>query len=305
MIAATLRDASARPPRATVAPAELRDVWKSYGKVAALAGVSLRVEPGEVVAILGPNGAGKTTAIRVLLGLRTPDRGTVQLFERDPRRPESRTRVGCTPQETGLPQTLRVVEAVEFASAHFPDPVPTGELLDRFGLTPLARRQTGGLSGGERRRLAVALAFVGAPPLVVLDEPSTGLDVHARRLLWQGISAYATSGGTVLLSTHDLDEAEALASQVVVLARGTVLADGGVEEIRARAGVSRIRVRGPTPAVPGVLRREVTGGFSVLFTRHPGAVVRRLVEANTRLDELEVVRASLEEAFLDLTREEA
>jgi ABC-2 type transport system ATP-binding protein len=282
--------------------AELRDVCKSYPRVTALAGVSLRVQAGDVVAILGPNGAGKSTAIHILLGLRAPDRGRALIFGESPTRPLTRQRVGCTPQETGLPQTLRVAEALSFVSAHYPSPVSSAELMERFDLTALARRQTGGLSGGERRRLAVALAFAGTPPLVVLDEPSAGLDVHSRRLLWHAIRSYATEGGAVLLSTHDLDEAESLASRVVVLARGLVLADGPVDEIRERAGVSRVRLRAPVPAVTGVLRREEAAGVTTLYTRDAGAVVRRLAEQGSSLAELEVVRASLEEAFLDLTR---
>jgi ABC-2 type transport system ATP-binding protein len=292
-------------PPGIVHAAELADVHKAYGKVLALAGVSLRVDAGDVVALLGPNGAGKTTAIRVLLGLRSPDRGTARLFGRNPRVPAARRRIGCTPQETGLPQTLRVAETLTFACAHFPSPTPVGDLLERFALTELARRQTGALSGGERRRLAVALAFAGAPSLVVLDEPSSGLDIQSRRLLWHGVAAYAVDGGTVLLSTHDLEEAEALATRVVVLARGAVLADGSVAEIRARAGVSRIRLTSPAPSIAGVIRQDERAGGSVLYTREPGAVVRRLVEQGSTLAGLEVARASLEEAFLDLTGEQS
>jgi len=305
MIAFTASLTPVVSPAGIVPAAELADVHKTYGRVPALAGVSLRVSPGDVVALLGPNGAGKTTAIRILLGLRTPDRGKARLFGKNPRAPSARRRVGCTPQETGLPQTLRVAETLAFACAHFPSPTPVGDLLERFALTALARRQTGALSGGERRRLAVALAFAGAPSLVVLDEPSSGLDIQSRRLLWHGVTAYAVAGGTVLLSTHDLDEAEALATRVVVLARGAVLADGSVAEIRARAGVSRIRLTSSAPPVAGVIRREETAGGSVLYTREPGAVVRRLVEHGSTLAGLEVVQASLEEAFLDLTGEQS
>jgi ABC-2 type transport system ATP-binding protein len=209
-----------------VIAAALRAVTKRFGSAAALDGVDLEVGAGEVLALLGPNGAGKTTAVAILLGLRRPDEGRAELFGGDPARPASRARVGVTPQETGFPPTLRVREVVELVRAHFPSPAPTPELLDRFGLAELGRRQTGGLSGGERRRLAVALAFAGRPEAVFLDEPTVGLDVESRRTVWCEIERYAGEGGTVLLTTHHLDEAQRLAPRVVVLARGRVVAEG-------------------------------------------------------------------------------
>src|SRR5262245_12656355 len=160
------------------------EVSRRYGDVLALDRVSLDVHPGEIVGLLGPNGAGKSTLLNLLAGLRRPSSGKVELFGGDPRDPARRKKLGVTPQETGLPSTLKVAECVEFVARHFSDPVPTGELIDRFGLSEVARRQTGGLSGGQKRRLAVALAFVGRPRLVLLDEPTTGLDVTARRALW-------------------------------------------------------------------------------------------------------------------------
>ncbi|MBQ0992940.1 ABC transporter ATP-binding protein, partial [Micromonospora sp. H61] len=205
---------------------------RRYGDVLALDRVDLEVRAGELVGLLGPNGAGKSTLMNLLVGLRRPSSGRVELFGRDPRDPASRRQIGVTPQETGLPGTLRVGEVVDFVSAHYPDPVPRAELLDRFGLADLARRQTGGLSGGQRRRLAVALAFVGRPRLVLLDEPTTGLDVAARHTLWAAIRAFHDDGGTVLLSSHYLEEVEALAHRVVVIGQGRVLADDTVDAVR-------------------------------------------------------------------------
>jgi ABC-2 type transport system ATP-binding protein len=206
--------------------AALRRVTKRFGAVVALDGVDLELRSGELLAVLGRNGAGKTTALSVLLGLRRADSGRAELFGDDPRRPASRAQIGVTPQDAGFPPTLRVREIVDLVAAHFATPVATGELLERFGLTGCARRQAGGLSGGERRRLSVALAFVGRPLALFLDEPTTGLDVEARRDVWAELRAYAAGGGTILLTTHYLEEAEALASRVVVLACGRVVAEG-------------------------------------------------------------------------------
>jgi ABC-2 type transport system ATP-binding protein len=218
------------------AAVRLRAVEKRFGKLTALRRVDLTVEPGEIVALLGPNGAGKTTLVSILLGLRRPDAGAAELFGRDPRNRRARTAVGVTPQEMSFPPTLHAREIVDFVRAHYPASVATEELLDRFELTALARRQVGGLSGGERRRLAVALAFAGAPQLVVLDEPTTGLDVESRRGVWVEIERYAGGGGTVLLTTHNLEEAEVLSNRIVVIAEGAILAEGTASTVKSLAG---------------------------------------------------------------------
>jgi ABC-2 type transport system ATP-binding protein len=236
--------------------AELRGVHKRYGTVEALRGVDLEVRPGELVALLGPNGAGKTTAVSVLLGQRRPDAGSARLFGRDPTGPAARRAVGATPQVTGFPDGLTVAEVVDLVRVHYPGPVATPELLARFGLAGVAGRRAGGLSGGQQRRLAVALAFAGRPRLVVLDEPTTGLDTEARRELWQVVRAFVADGGAVLLTTHYLEEAQALASRVVVLAGGTVIAHGSVDQITARAGLQVER-----PSLEEAVLR-LTGGRS-------------------------------------------
>jgi ABC-2 type transport system ATP-binding protein len=218
--------------------AALRRVSKRFGEAVALDRVDFAVEAGEVVALVGPNGAGKTTALAILLGLRRPDEGTAEVFGVDPRQVRARLAVGVTPQESGFPPTLRVREIVELVRAHFPCAVPTDELLDRFRLGTIARRQTGGLSGGERRRFSVALAFAGDPAAIFLDEPTAGLDVESRRSVWAEIDRYSADGGTVLLTTHYLEEAERLAGRIGLLAQGRVVAEGSPSQLADRARAS-------------------------------------------------------------------
>jgi ABC-2 type transport system ATP-binding protein len=244
------------------AVAELRGVHKRYGKVQALRGVDLQLRPGELVALLGPNGAGKTTAVGVLLGQRRPDAGSARLFGRDPTLPATRRLVGATPQVAGFPDNLTVAEVVNFVRVHYPAPAATPELLGRFGLAELAGRRAGGLSGGQTRRLAVALAFAGRPRLVVLDEPTTGLDVETRRGLWALLQDFVADGGAVLLTTHYLEEAQALASRVVVIADGTIVAHGSVEDITTRAGFSPGHLRVPSPSGLEEAILRLTGGRS-------------------------------------------
>jgi ABC-2 type transport system ATP-binding protein len=282
--------------------AQTFSVGRTYRSVNALHDVSLSVAAGELVGLLGPNGAGKTTLLNLLTGVRRPTSGRVELFGGDPTRAENRRRIGVTPQETGLPATLRVGECVDLVAAHFPDPLPRGELLERFGLADLARRQTGGLSGGQRRRLAVALAFVGRPRLVFLDEPTTGLDVSARHALWEGIRAFHADGGTALLTSHYLEEIEALAQRVVVLGEGRVLADDTVDAIRSRVGVRRVSLRATDlPALAGVLHESHVDGRTDLLTTDADQLVRDLVAKGVAFNDLEVRPTSLEEAFLTLT----
>ncbi len=218
--------------------AALWRVSKRFGETLALEQVDLAVDAGDIVALLGPNGAGKTTALSILLGLRRPDEGRAEVFGVDPRRPSARVAVGVTPQESGFPPTLRVREIVDLVRAHFSDPAPTDELLQRFDLGGIERRQAGGLSGGERRRLSVALAFAGEPAAIFLDEPTSGLDVESRRAVWGEIDRYSADGGTVLLTTHYLDEAQRLASRIVLIARGRVVAEGTADSLAGQASAS-------------------------------------------------------------------
>jgi ABC-2 type transport system ATP-binding protein len=279
------------------------EVSRRYGDVLALDRVTLDVAAGELVGLLGPNGAGKTTLVSLLTGVRKPTAGRVQLCGGDPRDPASRRALGVTPQETGLPPSLRVGEVVDFVRAHFPEPLGRDELLARFGLSDLVNRQTGGLSGGQRRRVAVALAFAGRPRIVFLDEPSTGLDVEARHALWNGIRTFSDEGGTVLLTSHYLEEIEALARRVVVIGGGRVLADDTVPAVRNLVAIRRVSLTScaPLPQLPGVVGVERDGGRTHLMTADSDRLVRDLVDSDVPFSDLEVRPTSLEEAFLTLT----
>jgi len=278
-----------------VSVAAVDGVTKRFGRVTALAGVTFAVERGEVVALLGANGAGKSTALALLLGLRRPDAGAARLFGLDPRLAAARHGLGVALQDSAFPMTLRVRELLELVRAHYPAPAPAVSLLDRFGLAPLAGRQLGGLSGGERRRVAVALAFAGEPAFVVLDEPTAGLDGDARRDVWQAVRAKADDGGTVLLTTHHLAEAEALARRVVVLDGGAVVADDSVAAIKAAAGLTRVSFRAPARGPIDGAERD--GDRLSILTADAGAAVERLVRFGVPLAELEARPLTLEEAI--------
>jgi ABC-2 type transport system ATP-binding protein len=278
-----------------VSIAALEGVTKRFGATAALDDVTVAIAAGDVVALLGRNGAGKSTALAVLLGLRRPDAGSARLFGLDPRRPSARQLVGVALQESAFPATLRVRELVDLVRAHYVFPLPVLDVLGRFGLEDLANRQVGGLSGGEGRRVAVALAFAGRPTLVVLDEPTAGLDGAARRSVWAAIRAHADEGGTVLLTTHHLEEAEALATRVVLIDAGVVVTDGSVDSIKAEAGLTRVTFRAPNGVTIEGAERD--GSLIRILTSDAGAVVERLVRDNVRLADLEVRPLTLEEAI--------
>jgi ABC-2 type transport system ATP-binding protein len=290
---------------------DVRHVTRRFGAVTALDDVSLTVEHGELVGLLGPNGAGKTTLLSLVSGLRKPDSGTVRLFGGDPRAAASRIGLGTTPQETGLPATLTVGEVVDLVGGHYPDPMSRAEVLGRFGMEDLVKRQTGGLSGGQKRRLAVALALVGRPRLVLLDEPTTGLDVEARHILWQALRDYHADGATVVLTSHYLEEVEALAERVVVVGGGRILADDTLQAVIGLVGLRRVMLTLPAGSVldPGTLpgahtahAEDHAGGRRwTVLAEDADAFVRALVRTDAPFTDLELRGASLEEAFLALT----
>ena len=285
--------------------AELCGVTKAFSGKAALAGLDLVLPRGAFVALLGPNGAGKTTALSLLLGLRIPDRGKALLLGGSPLDDDTRRRVGVTPQVSAFPGGLRVREIVAFVAAHYPNPMTEAELYERFGLNELASRQVGGLSGGEQRRLAASLSLVGNPDVVFLDEPSTGLDVVARHQLWDALRSFHEGGGTVLLTTHYLEEAEALAEHVAVINRGRLVAQGTPRDVTSRIALRRVRFRAAAiPDLEPVAHSALEKDVVTLYTPNADLLVRRLFETQVEFSELEVLPAGLEEAFVRLTQDD-
>ncbi len=286
--------------------AQLERVTKRYGDVLALDEVTLRVGAGEVLAVLGPNGAGKTTAVSTLLGLLRPDDGVASLFGTSPNDVAAKVRVGAMLQISGVPPTLTVREHLTAFAAYYPAPLPVDEAIALAGLTEVANRQYGKLSGGQKQRLHFALAMVGDPDLLFLDEPTTGLDVESRRDFWRQVREFSGDGRTVVLTTHYLEEADALADRIVLLDHGRVIAEGTPAEIKARTGgkvVKAVTRLAPERLadLPGVNRVERVGVATELYTGSAEATVRALLAADDGLYGLEVTGATLEEAFLNIT----
>ncbi len=290
--------------------ARLLAARKSYGAVKALDGVDLDVRPGELLALLGPNGAGKSTAIGLLLGLAEPDAGEVELFGLSPHALDARRRVGVMLQSAGMPDTLKVRELLAQTRAYYPHPLDTDACAKTAGIADLLSRRYAKLSEGQKRRVQFALAVAGRPRLLFLDEPTVGLDMESRQALWSTVRALVADGCSVLLTTHYLEEAEALADRVAVLAHGRIVAEGSVRQIRARVAQRRIRcVSALAPetigAWPGVRSICREGERIEIVTDTAEDVVRQLLREDTALTELEVQRAGLAEAFMEITQEAA
>jgi ABC-2 type transport system ATP-binding protein len=286
--------------------AELRGVTRKYGTVVAVDNLSLTLEEGGVTAILGPNGAGKTTAVRLLMGLTQPTAGTVRLFGRDPRDLAARRRTGTMLQIAKVPETLTVREHVTLFCSYYPSPMRVDEALATADLSSVAGRRHGALSGGQQQRVQFALAICGNPDLLFLDEPTVGLDVESRRGFWQQVRQLAARGVTIVLTTHYLEEADALADRVVLLRAGSIVADGAPRAIKARVASRRIRcITGLPPAAiesfDGVASIRRDGAATEILANDAERVVRQLLLRDDRLSDLEVSGAGLEEAFLTLT----
>jgi ABC-2 type transport system ATP-binding protein len=290
--------------------ARLENVSKSYGDVRALHNLSFAVHPGQVVALLGPNGAGKTTAVKLLLGLLQPTSGRARVFGADPTNPQNRMRTGAMLQVGRVPETLRVREHIDLFSSYYSKPLPLGEVLAMAGLEKLRDRKFGDLSGGQRQSTLFALAICGDPDLLFLDEPTVGLDVEARRALWDGIRQLVARGKSVLLTTHYLQEADALADRIVVINQGAIIAEGAPAEIKAQTSGKRIRcitrLNLPTLLeIPGVIDVKPDREAVEIQTREAESVVRALLTRDASLSGLEIATAGLEEAFLALMQDGA
>ncbi|MBW8850419.1 MAG: ABC transporter ATP-binding protein [Xanthomonadales bacterium] len=290
--------------------ARLQAVRKRYGGVVALDGVDLALAPGETHALLGANGAGKSTAVALMLGLVRPDAGDALLLGEPAGTLAARRRTGVMLQSAGLPENARVDELLALTRSYYPAPRSRAECVALAGLDGLLDRRYGRLSGGQQRRVQFALAICGRPRALFLDEPTTGLDIEARQALWAAIRALVSEGAGVLLTTHYLEEAEALADRVTVLDRGRVAASGRMHEVRALVAQRRIGCFSALDVAriatwPGV-RSALRGGAGdpariEILADDAETVVRRLLAEDAALSDLEVRRAGLAEAFLEIT----
>ncbi len=288
--------------------ASLEAVSKNYEKIRALRDVNFNVRAGQVVALLGPNGAGKTTAVKLLLGLIQPNSGKARVFGGNPTNPQNRMRTGAMLQVGKVPETLRVREHIDLFSSYYPRPMPLAEVLAAAGLEKLRDRKFGDLSGGQRQRTLFALAICGNPDLLFLDEPTVGLDVEARRALWEEIRRLVDRGKTVLLTTHYLEEADALADHIAVINQGEIIAEGTPAEIKSQTSGKRIRCitalsLASLLQIPGVTDAKQDREAVEIHAREAEPVVRTLLARDQSLSGLEVTSAGLEEAFLALTQD--
>ena len=308
------------PLTATETIASLNRITKRYRNgVTALDNLSLTLQRGEIVALLGPNGAGKSTAIRLLMGLSSPTSGIVQIFDADPRQSAARLRTGIMLQVGRAPETLRVREHVELFRGYYRDPMPYAEIVQAAGLEGIEKHMFGGLSGGQKQRVLFALALAGNPDLIFLDEPTVGLDIQSRRGVWEQIRSLAARGKTVLLTTHYLEEADALAHRIVVINKGRVICAGTPAEVKslgsfvpgtaAKHGMKTIRCATTLPTqvllgIAGVTSVESSNGLTSVVSAQVEATVRELLALDRSLHSLEVKSPALEDAFLALTSEQ-
>lgn len=283
---------------------------KSYGHLKAVRDISLSIAPGETVALLGPNGAGKTTTIEMILGLARPDSGTVSLFGMSPSEAITAGAVGGMLQTGSLIQFLTVAELITMTASLYPHPMDVAEVLRMTGTAEFADRRISKLSGGQAQRVRFAMALAGNPDLLLLDEPTAALDVQGRREFWAATRATAAKGKTVIFATHYLEEADAYADRIVLMARGAIVADGPATEIKATAGGRTIRATLPgadlelLATLPGVTSADRHGDTVILRATTPEQALRVLLADYPAVRDIEVKSAQLEEAFLALTADD-
>ncbi len=283
---------------------------KSFGSVRAVDGIDLHIRQGEIVAFLGPNGAGKTSTIDMLLGLATPDAGSVQVFGESPRGAIAHGLVSAVLQTGGLLKDITVRETLDLTASLFADTRPVEEVLQRAGIAEIADRRVGVCSGGQQQRLRFAMALLSDPGLLILDEPTTGMDVEGRRSFWNAIRADAARGRTVLFATHYLEEADEYADRIVLMSRGRIVADGTTTEIKnlVSGRIVHATLPGADPvaiaALPGVDDVEAKGDRIAVHTRDSDAVARFLL-TQTAARDVEITAQNLESVFIALTSDDA
>jgi len=287
--------------------ASLDSTVKRFGRITALDQLSLSIGRGELLALLGPNGAGKSTAINILLGLQRPDAGTAELFGQDPQDLDARRRVGIMMQEVGLSPAMKPREMIEQVSNYYHSPYEVDAVIKRLSLESLADRRYQQLSGGQKRQVQFGMAICGRPQLLFLDEPSVGMDVAAKAALWEVVRDLKREGCSIVLTTHNLEEAEALADRVAFIMHGKLVASGTVDEIRAVVSRKTVSFRSVLPpesirAWPEVEELQDQSGRLQIFTRDAEAVLRRLLAGDSQVRDIEVRRAGLAEAFTELTK---
>ncbi len=292
-----------------LAAVALRGVRKNFGSVQAVRGIDLDIAPGEIVAFLGPNGAGKTSTIDIILGLSQPNAGTAEVYGMHPRQAISRGLVSAVMQTGGLLKDLTVAETAEYTASLFAQPRPVTEVLGRAGIASIADRKVGKCSGGEQQRLRFAMALLSDPELLILDEPTTGMDVEGRRSFWAAIRQDAAKGRTVLFATHYLEEADAYADRIILIRHGQIVADGTAAQVKALAAGRTVRATlpGAQPAtlrgVPGVDSVELRGDTVLVHCSDSDAVARYLL-TQTEARDLEITTRGLEDAFIALTSDD-
>jgi ABC-2 type transport system ATP-binding protein len=307
------------PSESTETVALLNTVTKRYGNgVVALDKLSLTLRRGEVVALLGPNGAGKSTAVKLLMGLSSPTAGDVRIFGADPRNNLARLRTGVMLQVGRAPEMLRVREQIELFRGYYPNPMPYAAIVQAAGLEGIESTMFGHLSGGQKQRVLFALAIAGDPDLIFLDEPTVGMDIKARRGMWATVRALAARGKTILLTTHYLEEADALANRIIVIDKGRVVCEGTPAEVKSLGSTTPgssssrslkiIRCVTTLPAstllaIAGVTSTEATGSTAIIHSTKPEATLRELLALDLALHSIEVQSPALEDAFLALTED--
>ncbi|MFK7957597.1 MAG: ABC transporter ATP-binding protein [Lysobacterales bacterium] len=285
---------------------ELISVSKRYGDITAVDDLSLSLNAGEVTAMLGPNGAGKTSSVHLMMGLLKPSAGAISVLGHPPGERVARQRCGAMLQISGLPDTLKVKELLHLFESYYPKNLGRDAVVDMSGIASLLDRRFGNLSGGEKQRIMFALSICGDPELLFLDEPTVGMDVTSRHRFWHAVRELSSSGKAVVLTTHYLEEADALADRVVVINHGQLVADGSPEEIKSAVPSGRVRCRttlekSAVLTMAGVGHADREGGLLTVATSEPEALVRQLLAADQGLTELEVSKADLAQAFLHLT----